>query len=137
MNNDIDIRKAGGVLIKDRRFLVTRSRGKDMFVAPGGKLEAGETAESALVRELNEELTISVVASDLEILGTFYAQAAGNEDKRLEMKVFIVKQWQGEPTPSSEIDEISWIDSNFNDMQLGSIFEHDVLPLLKQKNLID
>ena len=54
MNATVDIHKSGGVLIKDRRLLVTRSKGKDIFIAPGGKLEEGETAVQAIVREMME-----------------------------------------------------------------------------------
>ncbi len=52
------IHKAGGVIIHNRQLLLTRSAGKDFFVAPGGKLENNETSKQALVRELAEELKI-------------------------------------------------------------------------------
>ena len=55
-----DIHKASGILLQDRKVLVTRSRGKENFVHPGGKLEQGETPKQALVRELKEELNIDV-----------------------------------------------------------------------------
>ncbi len=54
MSEPADIHKAGGVLIKDRHFLVTRAHGKNVFVAPDGKLEEGETAIAALIREMME-----------------------------------------------------------------------------------
>lgn len=89
MANRVDIRKAGVVIIQNRSFLVSRSRGKDVFVAPGGKLEPGETYKEAAKRELKEEQDIDISKDDLEELGTFYAPAAGNEERLLEMKVFI------------------------------------------------
>src|SRR5688500_4909971 len=46
-----DIYKAAGILIKDRKTVVERSQGKPVFVQPGGRIEEGETAEQALVRE--------------------------------------------------------------------------------------
>jgi 8-oxo-dGTP diphosphatase len=133
----VDIRKAGGVFIKDRRFLVTRSYGKDMFVAPGGKLEPGETATAALIREIMEEIQIEITEMDMMPLGTFQAQAAGTTDKTIEMKVFLIKNMKGEPTPSSEIEEIMWINTHTTGIQLGSIFEHNVMPLLRKMDLID
>lgn len=63
-----DIRKAGGVFIKDRCFLVTKSFGKDIFVAPGGKLEQGESAVQALERELREELGVKINVDTIELL---------------------------------------------------------------------
>jgi 8-oxo-dGTP pyrophosphatase MutT (NUDIX family) len=136
MKEKTDIHKAGGVLIRDRHFLVTRSYGKDVFIAPGGKLEDGESIVDALVREMMEELQIVVKSDEIEELGTFYAQAAGKEGVSLRMDVFIVHN-TSEPVPSSEIEEMKWINSQTVGVKLGSIFEHDVMPILKQRNLID
>lgn len=137
MTEQADIHKAGGVLIKDRCFLVTRAYGKDVFVAPGGKLESGETAIAALIREMTEEVQVKISPTDLEPIGTFYARAAGNESQMLEMDVFLIKSSQGEPSPSSEIEEIMWVNTQTTGIKLGSIFEHDVMPRLKAMDLID
>lgn len=137
MTDNIDIRKAGGVLIRDRKFLVTRAEGKDIFVAPGGKLELGETAIEALKREMMEEVQVAVGDDGLEELGTFYAQAAGNEAKTLEMKVFLIRDSVGDPVPTSEVEEVMWVNTQTRGVPLGSIFEHDIMPLLKEKGLID
>ncbi len=138
MNKKVDIHKAGGILIRDRKFLVGRSKGKSSFISPGGKLEPGETAEKALVRELHEEFSIEVAVSDLKSFGTFYAPATGQEDKYLQMDVFLVSRWKGDIQVNNEIEEIMWISSRIPDkINLGSIFEHDVLPRLKKMDLID
>ena len=137
MTNNIDIRKAGGVLIRDRQLLVTRAKGKDIFVAPGGKLEPGETALQAIVREMLEEVQIAVNQDSLELLGTYRAIAAGQESKIVVMEVYIIHDYAGEPVPSSEVEEIMWVNSETTGVNLGSIFEHDVIPVLKQRGLID
>lgn len=138
MDRKIDIHKAGGILIKDRKFLVERSIGKELFIAPGGSLEPGETSRQALVRELLEEFQITVVEDDLTEFGTFYAPAAGQEERYLQMDVFVVAKWSGEIKPDHEVEEFIWIDSNPpKDKKIGSIFEHEVLPRLKQMDLID
>lgn len=138
MEKKADIHKAAGVLIQDGKFLITRSHGKDFFIAPGGKVESGESAPQALVRELKEELGIDATEANLKDFGSFYAPAAGSEDKVLQMDVFLVEKWDGEIAPASEVEEIRWIDSNPPaDLTLGSIFQHDVLPKLKEQNLID
>ncbi len=132
-----DIHKIGGIILKDKKLLVTRSKGKDVFVAPGGKVEKNETAEEALTRELKEEISIEIKKDTLKEFGTFYAPAAGKEDSMLRMDVIIVKDWEGEIAPASEIEEIIWIDSNYpKDIKIGSIFEHEVIPRLKEGNLI-
>ena len=48
---------------------------------PGGKPEAGENPETALIRELKEELNFSVLPEDLVPLGRF-TDTAANEPGR-------------------------------------------------------
>jgi len=101
-----DIYKAAGIIIQDRKLLFTRAKDMDFFIDPGGKIEEGETAEQALIRELKEELSIDVDESDLEFFGGFVAEAANNKGKTVNMQAFIVKKWQGIITADSEIEEL-------------------------------
>lgn len=137
MTGKTNIYKAGGIIIQNRRLLVTRSKGKDYFIAPGGKLDGDETAKQSLVRELAEELSVVVDENDLEFFGTFHASATGQEDVMLQMDVFTVKKYKGELVPDNEIDEMRWITSQTTGIKLGSIFEHDVLPKLKATGLVE
>lgn len=133
-----DIHKAAGVIIQNRKILALRTRGKESFVNPGGKLEAGETPKQALVRELREELQIQVREEDLVAYGTYYSQAAYDPEKSLQLDAFIVKAWSGELRPDNEIEEMQWINSSLPDgMKIASIIEHDLLPKLKQDGLVD
>ena len=132
-----DIHKAAGVIIRDRKLLFERSKDKQFFIAPGGSIEAGETAEQALVRELMEEFRIVVDEIDLEPFGTFSAEAANHPGRQVHMYVFVVKNWQGEPTPDNEVEEILWLDSgNVHSVPVGSIFGHEILPRLHKAGLI-
>jgi 8-oxo-dGTP diphosphatase len=138
MTEKVDIHKAGAVLLDGQgNFLVTRTAGKDIFVAPGGKLEAGESVLKALAREMMEEVQVEVNTDTAEHLGTFRAFAAGNESKVVEMDVYLIKDSTGVPVASSEIEEIMWVNSKTQGVPIGSIFEHDVMPLLKERELID
>ena len=134
----MDIHKAAGIIIRDKKLLVERSKGKEFFISPGGSIEEGETPQQALIRELMEEFQITVTEEDLEKFNTFSAPAAGNESRQVIMDVFMVKNFQGEPTPDNEVEEIAWITSNIPaGMKVGSIFEHNVIPALKEQGLID
>ena len=138
MNTEYTIHKAGGVLVRDRKLLVERSKGKDVFIAPGGKVESEESAVEALIRELYEEFLITVDKSAIRPFGTYYADAAGKVGQRIRMDVFYVDAWAGTIVPSSEVEEVLWVGSTIPEgITLGSIFEHNVLPKLISENLVD
>jgi mutator protein MutT len=138
MNQTQDIYKAAGIIIQDRKLLFARAKDMDFFIDPGGKIEKGETAQQALVRELKEELSIDVDESDLEFFGEFVAEAANHKGKTVNMKAFIVKKWQGTVTPDAEIEELRWLSSTLPpDIQVGSIFGGKVLPKLYELGLVD
>jgi 8-oxo-dGTP diphosphatase len=133
-----DIYKAAGIIIQNRKLLFTRAEGMDFFIDPGGKIEAGETTKQALVRELHEELGITVDEADLEAFGEYTAEAANNKGKTVHMQAFIVKKYAGTITASAEIEELRWLTSDIPaDIQVGSIFGGKVLPKLKEQGLVD
>lgn len=134
----INIYKSAGVIIENRKLLVEKDVDKEFFISPGGKLELGETPKQALVRELQEEFLIQVAESDLEELGQFSAPAAGQEHRIVNMSVFIVKKYQGTISHGHKVERLLWLNSKIPpEVKVGSIFEHEVIPKLKELNLID
>jgi 8-oxo-dGTP diphosphatase len=91
------IEVAAGILIDDRGrvLLMQRLPGKHLaglWEFPGGKIEAGETIGEALIRELNEELGIDVLASaPLISLPWRYPE------KTVRLHALRVTAWRGEP----------------------------------------
>jgi 8-oxo-dGTP diphosphatase len=98
---------AAVVLDADGHMLVVRKRGTAMFMQPGGKLMAGESAIEAIKREIVEEL--GVAASSVQGLGRHVADAANEPGHTVEADVFLVTL-AGEPRAAAEIDDIAWID---------------------------
>ncbi len=96
----------------DNRVLVTqRPEGKalaGLWEFPGGKLEAGERPEPALIRELEEELGITVQEACLAPL-TFASHAY--ESFHLLMPLYICRKWQGTVT-AREHQQIAWVRAN-------------------------
>jgi 8-oxo-dGTP diphosphatase len=83
----------------NRVLLAQRPAGKAMaglWEFPGGKLDAGETPEQALMRELREELGIETATTDFAPL-TFASHAYA--DFHLLMPLYACRIWHGTPHP--------------------------------------
>jgi len=78
--------------------------GAGNFVGPGGKLEPGESAVDAAVREVFEETGVVVAASDLEPRGRLSYFFPHREPWSQESNVFVCRVWRGEPVGSDELD---------------------------------
>ena len=93
----------------DGRVLIAqRPEGKQlagMWEFPGGKVEAGETPEECLVRELREELGIETQIPCLAPL-TFASHTY--EDFHLLMPLYVCRRWQGAPT-AREHKALKWV----------------------------
>ena len=138
MDKNGDIYKAAGIIIKERRLLVEKDFDKEYFVSPGGKIEEGETPKQALIRELDEEFKIKVNEADLKEFGHYHAPASGQEERTVHMSVFLVNKYQGKISKGHKVEKIVWLTSIVSkDIKIGSIFEHEVIPELKSRNLID
>lgn len=96
------IRSSDGHVLIARRPLDKHQGGFWEF--PGGKVEAGETAETALARELAEELGISVTASRPLI-----QVSHDYPDKQLLLDVWEVLAFSGEPH-GAEGQPLAWVD---------------------------
>jgi len=93
----------------DRRILLAqRPPGKPMaglWEFPGGKVDAGETPEATLVRELAEELGVETSPKCLAPL-TFASHAY--DDFHLLMPLYVCRRWSGMPV-GREGQALKWV----------------------------
>lgn len=93
---------------KGELLMAERPEGGNMagvWELPGGKMEAGETPEQTLIRELKEELHIDVKEEDCEPLGfTSYRY----DTFHLIMPFYLCRQWEGIPH-GAEGQRLAWI----------------------------
>ena len=96
----------------DGRILIAeRPAGRPMaglWEFPGGKVEAGETPEATLIRELKEELGILVNEACLAPL-TFASHAY--PDFHLLMPLYVCRRWEGTVT-AQESQRLAWVRPN-------------------------
>jgi 8-oxo-dGTP diphosphatase len=84
---------------RGRVLLQQRAPGRAMaglWEFPGGKVEKAELPETALVRELCEELGIEVAADQLAP-ACFASAPLG--DRHMILLLYLCRRWRGEPRP--------------------------------------
>src|SRR5262249_25005805 len=94
-----------------RVLLAQRPEGKHLagyWEFPGGKVDAGETPQAALIRELDEELGIDVVAS---CLAPFTFASHAYEKFHLLMPLYVCRKWSGIVT-AREGQNLKWVRPN-------------------------
>lgn len=116
------------------RWLVVRKRGTSVFMQPGGKLEPGETAADALVRELAEELGLRVGTERLGHIGRFTAPAANEPGFTVDADVYTVPL-AGPVEPLAEIEEMRWVDPGRpGELALAPLLLDHLLPWARSGN---
>lgn len=107
-------------LAEPSRLLVARRTAPPEFAGmwefPGGKVEPGEGPESALHRELREELGIGVR------LGSELAAPDGSGwplNERATMRVWFAELADGDPRPLEDHDELAWVSLRKSDEALS------------------
>jgi 8-oxo-dGTP diphosphatase len=102
----------------DKFLIARRAKGKHLagfWEFPGGKIEAGETAEACLSRELNEEFQINVSVNSY--VGESYYEYP---NKTINLKAFICSIISGEIRLHVH-DKIEWI-------TIDEIQQYDLAP---------
>ena len=123
MNADLPIVLVSAVALVDvdnRVLIAQRPEGKSMaglWEFPGGKVEAGELPEAALIRELKEELGIDTSSS---CLAPFAFASHSYETFHLLMPLYICRKWEGF-MEGREGQALKWVRAN----ELG---QHDMPP---------
>lgn len=99
------------VIYRGDRFLVCRRNANrsagGLWEFPGGKIEAGESPESALMREIHEELRVTIrvgrhLTTDDTVVG----------GQTIRLMCFACELEGPEPTESADHDRLEWVDAS-------------------------
>lgn len=114
--------------------LAVRKHGTGTYMQVGGKLEEGEEAWQAALREVQEELGVELGPGDLELLGQWEAPAANEPATVVRSTVFVTRHGLPEPlTVQAELADHRWVglDGPASGYRLAPLMVHHILPALR------
>ncbi|MBN2599202.1 MAG: (deoxy)nucleoside triphosphate pyrophosphohydrolase [Candidatus Thermoplasmatota archaeon] len=104
-----------GIIRKDKKLLIAQ-RKKDSWMEPnkwefpGGKVEPNETYEDCLMREIQEELGITITI-DRFFMKTTHTYMKNNEEFPVTLWVFLA-DWKEGDLRNIDCQDSKWIDTN-------------------------
>ncbi|MDZ7934923.1 MAG: NUDIX domain-containing protein [Emticicia sp.] len=130
MKSLLEIDKIAYVRVENGKILSTKSRGKTKYYIPGGKREGNETDEETLIREIQEELNVSIISATISYFGTFKAQADSHKVGVVVKMTCYSAEFEGILEPCSEIEEIKWL--SYTDREQVSEVDKLIFDFLKE-----
>jgi 8-oxo-dGTP diphosphatase len=130
----MEIDKIAYIRIENGKILGTKSKGRTIYYIPGGKREKGETDEETLIREVFEELNVSILPSTIKYVGTFKAQADNNSKGVIVKMTCYSSDFTGVLEAQSEIEEIRWL--SYSDIHLVGEVDTIIFNYFKDKGML-
>lgn len=129
------IQKVGLAIFKNKKILMARYKGIEIFYFVGGKLRAGESELECLIRKVPDEITADLAQNTAKFLGEFEDIADGTVNTRLRIKLYEGKLL-GESRPNNDVEEVRYFDTS--DMTgLSVIAKNKIFPWLKEHEYIN
>jgi 8-oxo-dGTP diphosphatase len=96
------------VLVKNDEVLLLKKPRRGWWVAPGGKMEPGESVRDACIREFREETGIYLKNPQIKGIFTFIMKEGDQVLSEWMMFTFLATESDGVNVSASEEGELSW-----------------------------
>ncbi|MBS2970565.1 8-oxo-dGTP diphosphatase [Metabacillus sp. KIGAM252] len=100
------------VLKKDSKVLLLQKPRRGWWVAPGGKMEQGESLKDSVIREYREETGIYLKNPEIKGIFTFLIKEGNEIVSEWMMFTFFAEDYSGEHVNESEEGLIAWHDAD-------------------------
>ncbi len=95
---------------KDEILLIKSHKWKDKFTIPGGHIEVGETIESALKREIKEEVNLDVVVvKPLTVQEAIFSKEFFKPRHFIFLDYFCKSESDNAKADDKEVQEVLWV----------------------------
>jgi len=121
----------GAIILKDKKVLLGRRKNepyKGYWDVPGGFMEAKETPEEALKREMKEELSVDIIIDDL--IG-FFPDTYGEKGVPTINIFYFAKIKKGRLKAATDMAELKWFDLKKLPKKIAFQNSKDVLRLIQ------
>ncbi len=122
---------ASAAILNDKNeLLLVRKNGSPFFQLTGGKIDPNETEIETVIREIKEEIGLSVPLDQLTYLGEHQTQAVNEVDTVVHGSIFIAQlNTSFTPTIANEIEKFAWLNTtNFQKYQWAHLAKEFVQP---------
>ncbi|MBA2175628.1 8-oxo-dGTP diphosphatase [Halobacillus locisalis] len=102
-------RVANCILKMDDKVLLLKKPRRGWYVAPGGKMEAGENVKDSVVREFEEETGLAIENPELRGSFTFIMREDEKTVQEWMMFTFYTTSCSGDLLDESEEGELEWV----------------------------
>ena len=119
-----------GVIMKGGEILACKHKQKNFYYFPGGHVDFGENAEKALIRELKEEVDLSV--KKISFIGAIENVFRDRHDKKIVHEINLIFEVDVKEAKDKSMED----HLDFFFLNQKEFSRKKVLPLVMQKNVI-
>lgn len=101
-------RIANLLIYKDGKVLLLKKPRRNWYVAPGGKMESGESIYTAAIREFTEETNATPIQPHLKGIYTMVIEEDGKQIDEWMLYTFIAKDIEGTPFEETTEGILEW-----------------------------